>query len=137
MTSGTLRVHEDYNWLGTQVCRSVRNLYAGSSKAAQNTVAILAPHFPSPAVSFGQVDIVGGANSNKFYRGQVVLDGNQSGFSWTRWGRTGDPFRGSTQNLDGRSLPAFHCFSLQVPNIIYNLVANHAHASKLYSACLV
>jgi poly [ADP-ribose] polymerase len=42
---------------------------------------------------------IDGANNNKFYRGQVVCAGGRF-YSWTRWGRVGEP---GQNNLDGPS----------------------------------
>lgn len=39
-----------------------------------------------------------GANNNKFYRGQVIVNASGDAFSWTRWGRVGE---GGQNNLDG------------------------------------
>lgn len=46
-----------------------------------------------------QVDISAGKNSNKYYRGQVIMT-DSGAFAWTRWGRVGEAPKVSASALE-------------------------------------
>lgn len=56
-----------------------------------------------------QVNIAGGNNNNKFYRGQVLVAGGRF-YSWTRWGRVGESGQNSLEGPYGSADPAIDHF---------------------------
>ena len=85
--AGDAAVHEDYAFLGNQV-----DIKPG------NTFSIVLAASIVPVVSDPLRDTTpAGANSNKFYRGQVVVT-SAGAFAWTRWGRVGEA---GQNNLNG------------------------------------
>ena len=60
-----------------------------------------------------QVNIAGGNNNNKFYRGQVLVAGGRF-YSWTRWGRVGEIGQNSLEGPYGSADPAVDHFGKKV-----------------------
>lgn len=54
------------------------------------------------AVVLNQCNITGGSNNNKYYRIQLVKDNSAERFyCWQKWGRVGEPARGSSAKFEG------------------------------------